>query len=600
MISAINNKIRSVFDLDLRSLAVFRIMLGIIVLGDLWARLVDLKAHYSDLGILPRQLALTSVNYPWEISLHMISGQWQVQAVIFALHMVAALCLIFGFHTRKAIVVTWLLTLSLHYRNTLLLHGGDSVIKLLLFWGQFLPLGARYSIDRALDTGLHNHKHHHWSMAGVALVVQLALIYLCTGILKSDPMWTSNFQATFYALSGEPLTSVWGKELLPYKGLLEFLTVATLVLEIVGPILLFVPYRNQMVRLGVCCAFISFHLGIAATMDIGNFPYICIAAWVALLPTKFWGILADRIYARKARGVTIYYDEGCLFCLKTSRILRTVFVLPDAEIIPAQSLAEKHEKMLHHNSWVVSNSEGDAIKGAGLLKLMELSPLVPFGGRWLGFSLPVLNKFYEFCAARRRALSSLTKPLPLKPLPPIGLSLTKKIFVSLCLGYVCLWNLSTLPGQEDVLPEDAVWVGELMGLTQEWSMFAPFPGMANGWYVVKGHFASGEVLDVWQNQELSYSRPDSIKQNFGNDRWTKYLMGAWHEEAERYLSGFGDYLCEKWNSRGGDHLEEIRISFMLEQLQRDYQPPRPVEELKIFHWVCARGADPEKGLASRE
>lgn len=591
--SRINNLLLGIFDLDLRSLAAFRIILGTIVLGDLLARLVDLKAHYTDMGILPRQLALEAVNYPWEISLHMMSGQWQVQAVIFAVHILAAFCLILGVHTRKAIFVTWLLTLSLHYRNTLLLHGGDSVIKLLLFWGQFLPLGARYSIDRALATGAGDSEHGYRGMGGLALVVQMALIYICTGILKNDPMWTETFQATYYALSGEPLTSVLGKALLPYKSLLEFLTASTLVLEILVPLLLFVPYRNQWLRLGVCSAFISFHLGIALTMNIGNFPYVCMAAWIGLLPTKFWQILEKVVYQRKTRGATIYFDEDCLFCRKISRLLRTFLVLPDVKILPAQGVEDKKAIMLDNNSWVVSSEAEDHIKGAGFLKLLELSPVVPFGK----VTCPAaLNRVYEFCAVRRAKLSVLTRPLALRPQPEIGNSLVKNVFVALCVGYIGLWNLNTLPGQKGVMPQGAVWVGELMGLTQEWSMFAPYPGMANGWYVIRGNFASGEALDVWQNRAVSYEKPKSIQENFGNDRWTKYLMGAWQLEAEGYLRGFGDYLCDKWNTGGGDRLEEIKISYMLEELQRNYAPPKPVEELEVFHWVCG-GTPPDRDFA---
>ena len=38
------------FGMDLRSLALFRVMLSIVMIGDLWDRSRDLHAHYTDLG----------------------------------------------------------------------------------------------------------------------------------------------------------------------------------------------------------------------------------------------------------------------------------------------------------------------------------------------------------------------------------------------------------------------------------------------------------------------------------------------------------------------------------------------------------------------
>ena len=43
-----------IFGFDLRSLAVFRIGLALVIIADLFIRFGDIKAHYSDYGILPR------------------------------------------------------------------------------------------------------------------------------------------------------------------------------------------------------------------------------------------------------------------------------------------------------------------------------------------------------------------------------------------------------------------------------------------------------------------------------------------------------------------------------------------------------------------
>ena len=57
------------FGIDLRSLAVLRIGLALLVLTDLFDRLPDLEAHYTDQGVLPRFGLPTGL-----FGLHSLSG----------------------------------------------------------------------------------------------------------------------------------------------------------------------------------------------------------------------------------------------------------------------------------------------------------------------------------------------------------------------------------------------------------------------------------------------------------------------------------------------------------------------------------------------
>ena len=45
--------------------------------------------------------------------------------------------------------MAWVLMLSLHNRNPVVLNAGDVYFRVLLCWGLFLPLAARCSLDRA-------------------------------------------------------------------------------------------------------------------------------------------------------------------------------------------------------------------------------------------------------------------------------------------------------------------------------------------------------------------------------------------------------------------------------------------------------------------
>src|SRR5438270_677959 len=50
--------LQRLFSIDLRSLALFRVGLAILFFGDLFERVSNLSAQYTDIGVLPRSLLL--------------------------------------------------------------------------------------------------------------------------------------------------------------------------------------------------------------------------------------------------------------------------------------------------------------------------------------------------------------------------------------------------------------------------------------------------------------------------------------------------------------------------------------------------------------
>src|SRR5204863_9803874 len=76
---------RQVFGLDLRSLALYRICLALLLLWDLQERVWDLRAHYADDGVLP----LTAIPPAVPPSVHILGGSVAYPAVLFV---VAAAC----------------------------------------------------------------------------------------------------------------------------------------------------------------------------------------------------------------------------------------------------------------------------------------------------------------------------------------------------------------------------------------------------------------------------------------------------------------------------------------------------------------------------
>ena len=169
-------------------MALFRVLLGLYLIADLFRRARDLLAHYTDFGVMPRSVAVDFLS-PSSLSIHLANGSAEFQAALFGVAGIAALMLVFGWHTRLATFVSWFLLLSLQNRNTVILSGEDNLALLLLFWAMFLPLGARYSIDSSLDPSNGSNQNRHVSVWSAALLIQGMSMYFFSALLKSDPIW---------------------------------------------------------------------------------------------------------------------------------------------------------------------------------------------------------------------------------------------------------------------------------------------------------------------------------------------------------------------------------------------------------------------------
>lgn len=280
------------FGIDLRSLTAFRIGLAALLLADLAYRALDFQAHYTDQGVLPRALYLeifSEVEITW--SLHLILGSAPYTALLFLLAAVAALALLLGVHTRGAVLISWLLLVSLHNRQPLVVSGSDMILRLLLFWSFFLPLAGSPSVDRRGTAPFH--PRVELSPASAALLVQVVLIYAFSLIHKLlDPAWTQLI-AVEDAMQVEGVATALGRELLAYPALLRFAAASTLAIELVLPLLAFVPWATARIRIGVVIAMWAFHLfGLGGTMNLGLFEYVMALAWVPFLPPLFWDRIA--------------------------------------------------------------------------------------------------------------------------------------------------------------------------------------------------------------------------------------------------------------------------------------------------------------------
>ena len=288
------SKLKNLFGIDLRSLALFRISIALIVLYELICRSDDLAAFYADSGVLPRAaLLMTRQIDPRIISLHFISGAAPVQALIFLLHGLCALGLLVGFRTRQTTFLTWILTVSMRQRNPFLITAGDDYLCLLLFWGMFLPLGAVFSIDTR-RTSFAQPSEPVLTWATAALLLQTFMVYSMAAVFKwKCPAW-QNGSALYTTLNFDFAAKQAAQLILLFPALVKFLSYSVLWFESVGPWLLFISAFNGLIRTMTFLAFILIQLGFHFFLYLRTFPFICMAAMIPFLPSYFWNSLFPR------------------------------------------------------------------------------------------------------------------------------------------------------------------------------------------------------------------------------------------------------------------------------------------------------------------
>lgn len=506
------NQLLSAFSflkLDLRSLALARILLGLVLIVDWFYRLTNSFDFYSDLGILPRGPSISQFSNPYFFSIFNMAGKPFYIYLLFLLGLLCYLGFTFGYKTKWSNILTWIFFVSLSARTPIVSHAGDDIVRLALFWFVFLPSHRFFSIDQALldsnekkQTDLN--QTSILNIASLALMLQLLMMYFFTAILKWHPIWHTEGSAIYYALQLDQFLTLFGDmfKKLPY-GFFQFMTWIVLFVEVVFPLLFFVPWKNSFFRWLMIVAFVGFHFGLFMVFRLGFFPWACMAYWAVFIPSDFWD-----------------HPKGRIF-----------------------------------NGWL--NRMMDAIS----LKLISLS------------------KRYSNCIQ------------PLRPSQNLELShWGVQILVSFFLIITIFWNYALLEKSgQNRIPKPIEVIGSVFRLHQQWSMFAPFPAMEDGWVITEGELFNGKKWDILNDKPVNFEEPTKMSDMFKNTLWRKYLINIRSNEYKDYRLYLGRFICRLWNDRHEkkeDQVNSFKIYYMLDMSKPYGEPKAPLEKEMLWSHGC--------------
>jgi predicted DCC family thiol-disulfide oxidoreductase YuxK len=601
------------YALDVRSLALLRMGLALVILRDLFWRFPDISALYSDEGVLPRTALVDEFLHPWYWSIHLLSGQPLVQTLLFLLAGMLALAMLVGYRTRLVTIASWVLIVSIHHRNPALLFAGDSVLRTVMFWAMFLPLGAAYSVDIALNPKADAVPQRIFSGAVLALMVQQCFIYIMSAVFKTtSDIWWPDLTAVYYTLNFDQYVTPLGAWLLNLPPiLLKLFTLVTLILEWVGPLFLFMPWRTNFFRTATVITFILLHLGFGLTLNIGMFPFLSIVSWLTFIPSSVWEGWQRRFYGIPQEGLRIYYDADCGFCKKVVHLLRVFLLLPDTPVAPAQSEVSIQEDMERYNSWVVVDYQDRRhFKFEAIAYVVSLSPVFRIFTKLLRWP-PMMKagtRFYEAIANNRQTAGILTRPLLFRSFTGktpiwqsvVSLFLLLLIFVLNLKGFTDNWafvqqDTPTLRALRKVTRSRSLqrieWIGYLLRLDQGgWGIFAPAPPRDDGWHVIVGILADGTEVNLLNpRQPISFEKPTlgDRQRLYRNMQWRTYYLNLNRNIGSKLYPYYGAYLCRQWQQQFGDKnpLQQIDFYFMEE---RTPPPGEPIEVNKQlqFQYQC--------------
>lgn len=527
------------FTLDLRSLALFRILLACLLLGDLFARWPDLEAFYTSFGALPVEADLPKSGGEFHFCLmDGVTSLPMVRAVC-ALGLVFYLLFLVGYRTRLFGLLSFVFFTSLISRATLLRDGSVVVLATMLMWSLFLPMGKRFSIDASwekLREPVHSsartptESRSMPSLAAFVIVAQIGLIYFFTAAAKYGTTWKDG-TALYYALNFDQLARPLGQWLAAQPlALIKALTWGTLVMEFAALPLFLSPFGQPWLRRAGMFGLALLHLSIALTTTLSFFSATMMSTYGLLLLPQDWEALERRSLVKRLRlHIAALLEPARLRLWETLRLPGRDEPLPDRAAVALQPKAADGHAQRPPLWW----ARAPTWLSNGTVALL-----------FLAFNLDA----YNLNLSKRLGRERITEPRLLR-------------------AFVLVPSI----------PHD-------------WELFAPNPTKEDGWWVIEGETESGEPFDPLTGKAPTFDKPLDLAFRF--DRfWRKYLDRIWLKKNYEYRLYFGKYVTRK-NHRDkprGERLVRFNFYFVKELTQPPGTPqPWPADRMLLWHHECFR------------
>lgn len=301
-------------ELDVRSLSLFRIVLGVSLLYNLiiirWNYAVELLGKDR---IVPIDI-MHKLNGTNAFSVFDIIQNNNFAFIYLLLTILSAGFYTIGYKTKFFSWITLFLYWNILQATSSYCFGFDFYTFQLLFWSCFLPLDNFFSVSKKVQI-----VKPYFSVTFV-LLFQIVCVYFFTGLAKYGISWKGGY-AVHNMLMDNWATLSPSSLLIDKPYLYKPLTYATLLADILFPFLIFIPSPRSVFRYVIVVYLIGFHLCIFLMYNVGNFSITGFAAATVLLPSDFW----DRFHKTDKKIISAPHNRWnyvlILFCLVSIYII---------------------------------------------------------------------------------------------------------------------------------------------------------------------------------------------------------------------------------------------------------------------------------------
>jgi hypothetical protein len=560
--SSISRIARACFEVDGRSLVLYRLALGLMVAWDVFRRLsTDNMLLMTDAG-LPRNLQLSGMKSPEQFSIYFAAGTWSSVLVLGTVHGIVALLFALGMWPKATGPMTWMFQVSSLVRMYHAGTGGDTVAVQLLMWCCLLQwsVGPQQGSRNVLS----------WAAAGACLLIPV--IYTQSGILKivgKSHFWhafgwnpwmpnvvdgvatngtVSSLDAVAYTLCID-VWVMWPGRLLrtlafPFPLVTQVLTATTLFLEsMAAPSFLLLPAvavvlsgsegdsgidTGQRVRGVLAVLFAGFIIGLGLVLPIGLFPWAMTIGLAVHIPGTWWD-----------------NTDSWSSCLASRMLLQARKVAAAIHVFAADMdfvVAPNNQTVLDGVEAVVATSPVKSRPPA------ETQLEAPSTTRKKSISAP--NPLNPIVATLRRVKNAFARTW----FPAFVLCLVTLLQID---HVVVNTSNSTIPGMNWVRAN----VVQTFGVQQMWGMFTKGLDNAGGWAEMEGTLADGTTnMDVLRSMQsgilIQFDPNQSLEERYQDHPWRSmrlYQTQRWHMfwQSMRYETTYnyavGNLICNLWN-----------------------------------------------------
>jgi hypothetical protein len=354
---------------DLRSLAVFRILLGIYIVYDVFSRLCH--GYLSLMWFSSPTTTTTSFLHPDDTPhgnpVHRIwffRGSVSLQIILFPLTALFAVLFAIGWKCNTmSKVILWTLVVSMQHRNMHMHDGSDTYTRHLLLWSCQLPLAQVWSLDSYLslqeslakgkkrdtqEVSIASLQYHSAAVWGLRL--QVLFMYFGTVLNRTLDLygWHGSFRsawmppklsAVHYALSASFASRPgWLGDLIRHNvSFSQFMTLSAMIIETLSPILCLI--LNDGYVLIPALLLFKLHLGLLIMMNLPNWQFVGMLATTIWIPSSSWDKFhQSRIY---------YYIRNLCF-----QLFAAVTFIPAFKLVSNTNMYQSPPQLREKGRWL--------------------------------------------------------------------------------------------------------------------------------------------------------------------------------------------------------------------------------------------------------